>query len=143
MYMYEINSDKRGYLSTIGKKGELAPYTLQNGTWLARCCSLLLPLFSVWAGDPIRCVGWGASPAAQGSIRLVHACLFAQRAAAEKQCYCCALRCVNLAFEVTKCCLAVCCTGDTVFALVVTAPRAAFTEDAQALRHIQDTFKLL
>jgi hypothetical protein len=53
MYMYEINSDKRGYLSTIGKK------------------------------------------------------------------------------------------GDTVFALVVTAPRAAFTEDAQALRHIQDTFKLL
>ena len=36
-----------------------------------------------------------------------------------------------------------CCAGDTVFALVVTAPHAAFGEDAQALRHIQDTFKLL
>ncbi len=33
--------------------------------------------------------------------------------------------------------------GDTVFALGVTAPHAAFNEDAQALRHIQDTFKLL
>lgn len=33
--------------------------------------------------------------------------------------------------------------GDTVFALVVTAPHAAFDKDGQALRHIQDTFKLL
>lgn len=33
--------------------------------------------------------------------------------------------------------------GDTVFALVVGAPKSAFDKDAQALQHIQDTFKLL
>jgi hypothetical protein len=33
--------------------------------------------------------------------------------------------------------------GDTVFALVVTAPHAAYEKDAVALKHIQDTFKLL
>lgn len=33
--------------------------------------------------------------------------------------------------------------GDTVFALVVTAPTGAFEKDATGLRHIQDTFKLL
>jgi hypothetical protein len=30
-----------------------------------------------------------------------------------------------------------------VFALVVTAPHAAYEKDAVALKHIQDTFKLL
>lgn len=33
--------------------------------------------------------------------------------------------------------------GDTIFALVVTAPHNAFEQDAADLRHIQDTFKLL
>lgn len=33
--------------------------------------------------------------------------------------------------------------GDTVFALVVTAPNNAFDKDAEDLRHIQDTFKVL
>lgn len=33
--------------------------------------------------------------------------------------------------------------GDTVFALVVTAPHAAFEKDGEDLRHIQETFKLL
>jgi hypothetical protein len=33
--------------------------------------------------------------------------------------------------------------GDTVFALVVTAPANAFERDYAALKHIQDTFQLL
>jgi hypothetical protein len=33
--------------------------------------------------------------------------------------------------------------GDTVFALVVTAPSSAFEKDYAALKHIQDTFQLL
>lgn len=33
--------------------------------------------------------------------------------------------------------------GDTVFALVVTAPAAAFERDEPALRHIQESFRLL
>lgn len=33
--------------------------------------------------------------------------------------------------------------GDTVFALVVSAPAAAYERDAADLRHIQETFKLL
>lgn len=33
--------------------------------------------------------------------------------------------------------------NDTVFALVVTAPTAAFERDAAALQHIQDTFMLV
>lgn len=35
------------------------------------------------------------------------------------------------------------CAGDTVFALVVTAPHAAYEKDSVALKHIQDTFQLL
>jgi hypothetical protein len=33
--------------------------------------------------------------------------------------------------------------GDTVFALVVTAPSSAYERDYDALKHIQDTFQLL
>jgi hypothetical protein len=48
----------------------------------------------------------------------------------------------QIVFGMRRCWLCV-CAGDTVFALVVTAPHAAFDKDGQALRHIQDTFKLL